>query len=126
MTILQFYTCALVLLLLLLLDHDQRVNSDHDQRVNSDHDQRVNSDLLVSSSYIRRRRRSLSLSLNSALRREAIAHPDVHESNPNPNLNPVPAPFLWGVATAAYQVEGGIDSRGRTIWDAFARYCNSY
>ena len=27
--------------------------------------------------------------------------------------------FLWGVATAAYQIEGGADARGDTIWDVF-------
>lgn len=34
-----------------------------------------------------------------------------------------PADFLWGAATAAYQVEGGsrADGAGETIWDAFCR-----
>ena len=34
-----------------------------------------------------------------------------------------PAGFLWGSATASYQVEGGVNEGGRgpTIWDTFAR-----
>jgi beta-glucosidase len=33
-----------------------------------------------------------------------------------------PQGFLWGTATAAYQVEGGIAERGRCIWDDFCRW----
>jgi len=34
-----------------------------------------------------------------------------------------PAEFLWGVATASYQVEGAVnkDGRGQSIWDTFSR-----
>ncbi len=34
-----------------------------------------------------------------------------------------PEDFLWGVATASYQVEGAVgeDGRGESIWDAFSR-----
>lgn len=35
---------------------------------------------------------------------------------------PLPPDFLWGVATASYQVEGGAqqDGRGPSIWDEFS------
>ena len=33
-----------------------------------------------------------------------------------------PADFVWGAATAAYQIEGAVDEHGRTpsIWDTFS------
>ena len=33
-----------------------------------------------------------------------------------------PRHFVWGAATAAYQIEGAVreDGRGRSIWDEFA------
>ena len=35
---------------------------------------------------------------------------------------PFPADFLWGAATASYQIEGAVteDGRGESIWDRFS------
>jgi beta-glucosidase len=42
---------------------------------------------------------------------------------PNLSLSALPADFLWGVATAAYQIEGAVtaDNRAPSIWDTFCR-----
>jgi beta-glucosidase len=42
--------------------------------------------------------------------------------SPNPNYYQFPKNFLWGCATAAYQIEGGAkaDGRGPSIWDRFS------
>src|SRR5947209_1465297 len=39
------------------------------------------------------------------------------------SLSVFPSNFVWGVATAAYQVEGAVseDGRGISIWDTFSR-----
>jgi beta-glucosidase len=34
-----------------------------------------------------------------------------------PDLSGLPAGFRWGVATAAFQIEGDAEHRGRSIWD---------
>jgi len=33
-----------------------------------------------------------------------------------------PEGFVWGAATASFQIEGGVDDRGRCIWDDFCRW----
>jgi beta-glucosidase len=52
------------------------------------------------------------------------ARPDVHatETGAADLAAGFPATFLWGAATAAYQVEGATaeDGRGQSIWDRFA------
>ncbi len=37
-------------------------------------------------------------------------------------LNDLPRDFAWGLATAAYQIEGAarIDGKGLSIWDVYA------
>ncbi|MGA8150001.1 MAG: GH1 family beta-glucosidase [Terriglobales bacterium] len=41
---------------------------------------------------------------------------------PKPQLLQFPAGFLWGCATAAYQIEGAVkeDGRGPSVWDTFS------
>jgi beta-glucosidase len=36
-----------------------------------------------------------------------------------PDLSALAVPFVWGAATAAFQIEGAADRRGRSIWDTF-------
>jgi len=40
----------------------------------------------------------------------------------NASSNPFPAGFIWGTATASYQIEGAVhaDGRGESIWDRFS------
>lgn len=44
-------------------------------------------------------------------------------ASPRPPFCPFPQDFLWGSATAAYQVEGAAaeDGRSPSVWDAFSR-----
>ncbi|CRK39080.1 hypothetical protein BN1723_000636 [Verticillium longisporum] len=47
----------------------------------------------------------------------------VLKGNSSTHTMSLPADFLWGFATAAYQIEGSIeaDGRGPTIWDDFCK-----
>src|SRR5690606_33314926 len=40
----------------------------------------------------------------------------------NPSARTFPESFVWGAATAAYQIEGAVDEDGRgpSIWDTFS------
>src|SRR5579875_2857539 len=46
------------------------------------------------------------------------------QGDPMPATDPVrfPDDFLWGTATASYQIEGAVDAdgRGRSIWDTYS------
>jgi len=50
------------------------------------------------------------------------AFPKLAFSQPIPGARTFPKGFLWGCATAAYQVEGGAaeDGRGPSLWDTFS------
>ena len=55
--------------------------------------------------------------------RSVIAEPRPAEHlNPLPPAREFPKDFLWGSATASYQVEGAFneDGRGPSIWDTFS------
>ncbi|MEO6924412.1 MAG: GH1 family beta-glucosidase [Bryocella sp.] len=64
------------------------------------------------------------LRLSAALAPAALASPAVAFSQQHPVAasNHFPDGFLWGTATAAYQVEGAAkeDGRGQSIWDTFS------
>ncbi len=67
-------------------------------------------------------RRTLARTL--AATSAAISLPDfaVASAPPAPTSRSFPQGFLWGSATASYQVEGAVkaDGRGTTIWDTFS------
>jgi len=65
----------------------------------------------------------LASTMPASLLNSAIAQP--HAANrvePGPPAREFPKGFLWGSATASYQVEGAVneDGRGPSIWDTFS------
>jgi len=47
---------------------------------------------------------------------------DRRARGPAPEARSFPSGFLWGTATASYQVEGAVaeDGRGPSVWDTFS------
>lgn len=53
----------------------------------------------------------------------AIPLIDIHFTMGSTEQSTLPSDFLWGFATAAYQIEGGVNDDGRapSIWDTFCK-----
>src|SRR4051794_37574089 len=70
-------------------------------------------------------RRKLGRAVGGGIAGSALLPTEAAQSNgtPNPDYYRFPEKFLWGCATAAYQVEGSAtaDGRGPSIWDTFSR-----
>ena len=66
-------------------------------------------------------RRQLPMAGASVLGASAIAVPSDARACEGAASRAFPAGFLWGTATAAYQIEGAVseDGRGASIWDTF-------
>ncbi len=52
----------------------------------------------------------------------ATTQPSTTQAHPTA-LPRFPAGFVWGAATASYQIEGAVaeDGRGPSVWDTFCR-----
>ena len=67
-------------------------------------------------------RRTLARSLSAASAALTLPRLGLSEPPPNASAGAFPADFLWGSATASYQVEGAVKEGGRgpSIWDTFS------
>lgn len=63
-----------------------------------------------------------SATLGASALLSAVPQTEAGQGQPKPTFYEFPNGFLWGCATAAYQVEGGAkaDGRGPSIWDTFS------
>lgn len=66
---------------------------------------------------------ALIVTLALANEHQRIWSGNVRETIDPSDLAKLPSDFAWGVATAAYQIEGAwnVDGRGPSIWDDFSK-----
>jgi len=71
---------------------------------------------------ITRRQFAVSAAAIATVAASGVASPKFAFSQPLPGAQSFPKGFLWGCATAAYQIEGGAsaDGRGPSVWDTFS------
>src|SRR5580700_5481277 len=71
---------------------------------------------------ITRRQFGKSVAAAAATTCAGLSLPRLAMGEPHPMRLEYPKGFLWGCATAAYQVEGGAqaDGRGPSLWDVFS------
>ncbi len=71
---------------------------------------------------ITRRQFGTSVAAAAAAASIGAVLPEFAFAQPKPAALQFPAGFLWGCATAAYQIEGGAqdDGRGPSVWDVFS------
>jgi beta-glucosidase len=71
---------------------------------------------------ITRRQFGKGMAATAAAAYAGITLPRVALGEPQPARLEYPKGFIWGCATAAYQIEGGAkaDGRGPSVWDAFS------
>jgi beta-glucosidase len=71
---------------------------------------------------ITRRQFGKSVAIGAAATYAGVAFPRLAFGEPQPASLEYPKGFLWGCATAAYQIEGGAkdDGRGPSLWDVFS------